>query len=90
MAFIGDHYFVAWSVGSYPSFGTAGIYGVKASTAGALVDGSADTLGPSLSGTPPDGSRYGRPRLASKGSEALLAWPQIGGGVDVLGRVIDP
>jgi hypothetical protein len=90
VGYVGDSYFVAWAVGSYPSFGTAGIYGVKVSTTGTLVDGSANTLGPSLSGVPPDGTRFGRPRIASKGTEALLVWAQIGGGVDILGKVLDP
>jgi hypothetical protein len=77
-------------VGSYPIFGPAGIYGVKISTNGQLVGGSADVLGPSISGTPPDNYRYDRPQIASRGTDALVTWSNVGNEPDILGRIIRP
>jgi len=93
VAFVGNNYFAAWSVGSYPSHGTSGIYGSTISTGGQLVGGTAETLGPSISGTPPDNSRYDRPRIASRGQDALLVWAHFGASlnsIDILGDVIEP
>jgi len=87
--YVGADYVVVWSVGSYPSFGTAGIYSARVSASGVLA-GDPNTLGPSVSGTPPDGSRYVQPRISSGGTEALVTWIKRGPGVDVMGAVIRP
>jgi hypothetical protein len=90
VAFVGIRYRVVWAVGSYPIFGPAGIYGVKVSTNGQLIGGSADVLGPSISGTPPDNYRYDRPQIASRGTDALVTWSNVGNEPDILGRIIRP
>lgn len=89
VGYVGTDYVVAWGVGAYPQFGTAGIYSARVSTDGVL-DGAPGTLGPSVSGTPPSGAWYVQPRISSRGTEALVTWIKRGSSVDVLGAVVRP
>lgn len=89
VGFVGSNYVVAWGVGSYPGFGTAGIFSAEVSTDG-IRDGAPDTLGNSISGTPPDSSWFVQPRIVSRGDEALVTWIKRGASVDVMGVVVRP
>jgi hypothetical protein len=89
VGFVGSDYFVAWGVGSYPSFGTAGIFGASVSTDG-VRDGAPDSLGTAISGEPLASSWYVQPRIASRGDEALVTWIKRGPNVDVMGVIVRP
>lgn len=74
LTFDGKNYLVAWSLAYFNNDPSAGIFAARLSAAGVLLDGPADSTGLSISGLPPDASRFVHPTLSFNGTSSLLIW----------------
>lgn len=72
--FNGSNYFVVWRMGAFSNDPPAGVYAARITTTGELLDGPPNSTGLSVSGLPPDFSRYVHPTMLFNGTNSLLTW----------------
>jgi Fibronectin type III domain/PKD domain len=90
--FDGGHEFVTFSVVGFSP--PAGVYYARVTTAGSLLDHTADQLGPSISGAPPSFSSSVYPAVVSNQVRTIVVWVNNtelnGAGKDIVGVTMDP
>lgn len=74
LSFDGTNYLFAWRVGAFNNLLPAGLYAAHVSTSGVLLDGPADSVGLTVTGIPPDFSKYVYPTIASSTNHSLLVY----------------
>lgn len=93
LAYDGSNYVVTWQVEGASTDVPAGLYGMRVTPLGTLVDGPPDSRGLPF-GWPPQSSRYVYPVVHANGPATLLAWVNntevMGASKDLRGFFIYP